>query len=172
MKILVLGSKGQIGRCLMDQLEKTGLEVIYTSRLQIDITDFTVTKDKILEIAPGIIINVAAFTAVDSAEDMEDQANLINHLAVKNISIICNQINCWLIHLSTDYVFDGSSNVPYKELDQTNPISVYGATKLEGELAIKSSGCKSIIIRTAWVFSGYVNNFLKTMLKFGSLKND
>lgn len=172
MKILVLGSKGQLGRCLLDQLEKTDFEVIYTSRLQIDITDFIVTKNKILEIVPGIIINVAAFTAVDSAEDKEDQANLINHLAVKNIAVICHQINCWLIHVSTDYVFDGGSNIPYKEWNQTNPKSVYGATKLEGELAIQSSGCNHIIIRTAWVFSEYGNNFLKTMLKLGSEKNE
>jgi dTDP-4-dehydrorhamnose reductase len=92
---------------------------------------------------------------------------LINHLAVKNIADICNQLKCWLIHVSTDYVFDGNSNVPYKEDDETNPQGAYGETKLKGELAIQSSGCKHVILRTAWVFSEYGNNFLKTMLRLG-----
>jgi len=167
MKILVLGCKGQLGRCLNDQLVNTDHEVIYTSRGQIDIADFEVTKSKILEFSPDIIINATAYTAVDKAEEDQKTTNLINHLAVKNIADICNQLECWLIHVSTDYVFDGNSNVPYKEDDETNPHSAYGETKLQGELAIQASGCKYIIIRTAWVFSEYGNNFLKTMLRLG-----
>jgi dTDP-4-dehydrorhamnose reductase len=93
---------------------------------------------------------------------------LINHLAVKNVADICNQLGCWLIHVSTDYVFDGNSKVPYREDDQTNPQGAYGETKLKGELAIQASGCKHIILRTAWVFSEYGNNFLKTMLRLGA----
>ena len=118
MKILVLGCKGQLGRCLNDQLINTDHEVIYTSREQIDIADFEVTKNKILEISPDLIINATAYTAVDKAEEDQETANLINHLAVKNIADICNQLECWLIHVSTDYVFDGNSNVPYKEDDR------------------------------------------------------
>jgi dTDP-4-dehydrorhamnose reductase len=167
MKILVLGCKGQLGRCLNDQLTNTEHEVIYTSREQIDIADFEVTKNKILEFSPDLIINATAYTAVDKAEVDQKTANLINHLAVKNIADICNQLKCWLIHVSTDYVFDGNSNVPYKEDDETNPQGAYGETKLKGELAIQSSGCKHVILRTAWVFSEYGNNFLKTMLRLG-----
>ena len=172
MKILVLGCKGQLGRCLNDQLTNTDHEVIYASREQIDISDFEVTKCKILEVSPNLIINATAYTAVDRAEEDQKTANLINHLAVKNIADICNQLECWLIHVSTDYVFDGNSKVPYREDDQTNPQGAYGETKLKGELAIQSSGCKHIIIRTAWVFSEYGNNFLKTMLRLGAERDE
>jgi dTDP-4-dehydrorhamnose reductase len=172
MKILVLGCKGQLGRCLNDQLINTDHEVIYTSREQIDIADFEVTKNKILKTSPDLIINATAYTAVDKAEKEHETADLINHLAVKNIADICNQLKCWLIHVSTDYVFDGNSKVPYKEDDHTNPQGAYGATKLKGELAIQASGCKHIIIRTAWVFSEYGNNFLKTMLRLGAERDE
>jgi dTDP-4-dehydrorhamnose reductase len=172
MKILVLGCKGQLGRCLNDQLINTDHEVIYTSREQIDITDFEQTKNQILKISPNLIINATAYTAVDKAEEDQKNANLINHLAVKNIADICNQLECWLIHVSTDYVFDGNTKIPYKEDDQTNPQGAYGETKLNGELAIQSSGCKHIIIRTAWVFSEYGNNFLKTMLRLGAERDE
>ena len=172
MKILVLGCKGQLGRCLNDQLVNTDREVIYTSREQIDIADFEVTKSKILELSPDLIINATAYTAVDKAEEDQKTANFINHLAIKNIANICKQLGCWLIHVSTDYVFDGNSNVPYKEDDETNPQGAYGETKLKGELEIQASGCKYIIIRTAWLFSEYGNNFLKTMLRVGTERNE
>jgi dTDP-4-dehydrorhamnose reductase len=172
MKILVLGCKGQLGRCLNDQLINTEHEVIYTSREQINIADFEQTKSKILEFSPDLIINATAYTAVDKAEEDQKTANLINHLAVENIADICNQLECWLIHVSTDYVFDGNSKVPYKEDDQTNPQGAYGETKLKGELAIQASGCKHVILRTAWVFSEYGNNFLKTMLRLGAERNE
>ncbi len=172
MKILVLGCKGQLGRCLNDQLTNTDHDVIYTSREQIDIANFEVTKSKILGFSPDLIINATAYTAVDKAEENHKTADLINHLAVKNIADICNQLECWLIHVSTDYVFDGNSNVPYKEDDETNPQGAYGETKLKGELAIQASGCKHIILRTAWVFSEYGNNFLKTMLRLGAERDE
>ena len=168
MKILVLGCKGQLGRCLNDQLINTKHEVIFTSRKQLDIADFELTENQILKISPNLIINATAYTAVDNAEENQEMANLINHSAVAHIAKICDQLGCWLIHVSTDYVFDGNSSVPYKEDDETNPQGVYGETKLKGEFAVRSSGCKHIIIRTAWVFSEYGNNFLKTILRLGS----
>lgn len=171
MKILVLGSNGQLGRCLKDHLVDSEHEVIYTSREQIDVASFHLTRKKIVDIHPDLVINATAYTAVDKAEDDQEMANLINHLAVKNIAKICSELNCWLIHISTDYVFDGNSKIPYKEDDKTNPQTVYGETKLWGELAIKSFEFKYIIIRTAWVFSEYGNNFLKTMLHLG-VKNE
>jgi dTDP-4-dehydrorhamnose reductase len=172
MKILVLGSKGQLGQCLYDQLSHTDHEVLYTSRVQIDIADFEATKNKFLDVAPDLVINATAYTAVDRAEEEYQTADLINHLAVANIASICDQLDCLLIHVSTDYVFDGNSELPYTENDQTNPQGVYGDTKLKGEIAIQSSGCRYIIIRTAWVFSEYGNNFLKTMLRLGAERNE
>ena len=172
MKILVLGCSGQLGRCLNDQLGNSGYDVVFTSREQINIANFDKTKNKILNISPNIVINASAYTAVDRAEEEQEMAELLNHYAVANIAKICNLLNIWLIHISTDYVFDGYSKYPYKENDQTNPQSVYGNTKLKGELAIQSSGCKHIIIRTAWVFSGYGTNFLKTMLRLGAQRNE
>lgn len=172
MKILVLGSEGQLGRCLYDQLSHTDHEVFYTSRVQIDIADFEATKRKFLDVAPDLVINATAYTAVDKAEEEHQAADRINHLAVANIASICDQLDCWLIHVSTDYVFDGNSELPYTEKDQTNPQGVYGDTKLKGEIAIQSSGCRHVIIRTAWVFSEYGNNFLKTMLRLGAERNE
>ena len=172
MKILVLGSIGQLGQCLYDQLSHTDHEVLYTSRVQIDITDFEATKNKFFDVIPDLVINATAYTAVDKAEEEHQTADLINHLAVANIASICDQLDCWLIHVSTDYVFDGNSELPYTENDQTNPQGVYGDTKLKGEIAIQSSGCRHIIIRTAWVFSEYGNNFLKTMLRLGAERNE
>jgi len=172
MKILVLGSKGQLGQCLNDQLAITEHDVVYTSRGQIDIAEFEVTKAQMLEISPDIVINAVAYTAVDKAEEERQSADCINHLAVANISKICNQLDCWLIHVSTDYVFDGNSEVPYKEDNPTNPQGVYGDSKLKGEVAIEASGCKYLIIRTAWVYSEYGNNFLKTMLRLGADRDE
>lgn len=168
MKILVLGCHGQLGRCLHDQLETSDLDVVYASREEIDISDFEQTRIKVTKIAPNFVINATAYTAVDRAETDLKTAERINHLAVENIADICLKLTCWLVHISTDYVFDGTSKVPYKEEDQTNPQGVYGNTKLKGEKAIQVSGCQYIILRTAWVFSEYGTNFLKTMLRLGS----
>ena len=172
MKVLVLGCKGQLGRSLNDQLINTNYEVTYTSRDQIGIADFEEARIKITHIAPDVIINASAYTAVDKAENDKVTADLINHLAVDNLAAICFEFGYWLIHISTDYVFDGNSTVPYLELDKTNPQGVYGHTKLDGELAIQSSGCKYLIIRTAWVFSEYGDNFLKTMLRLGAVRDE
>jgi len=172
MKILVLGRKGQLGCCLADQLSDTAHDVIYTSRAEIEIGDLAATKEKISIINPSVVINATAYTAVDKAEDNQQVADLINHLAVANLANICNQLGCWLVHVSTDYVFDGLSSRPYQEDDRTNPQGVYGDTKLKGEKAIQASGCKHLILRTAWVFSAYGNNFLKTMLLLGADRDE
>jgi dTDP-4-dehydrorhamnose reductase len=168
MKILVIGSKGQLGCCLADQLSDTGYEIIFTSRAEIDIADLASTKAKITVLSPTIVINASAYTAVDKAENDQYEAEKINHIAVNNIASTCSEIGCWLIHISTDYVFDGAASHPYGEDAETNPQGVYGDSKLKGELAIQASGCKYLIIRTAWVYSEYGNNFLKTMLRLGA----
>lgn len=167
MRVLVLGSKGQLGRCLYDQLIKTDYEVVYTSRAEFDIGNLASLNENISLIKPDMVINAGAYTAVDKAEDDPQTANLINHRAVAKLANACKTLNAWLIHISTDYVFDGTAAKPYREDDKTNPQGIYGKSKLNGELAIMRSGCKHIIIRTAWVFSEYGNNFLKTMLRLG-----
>ena len=172
MKVLVLGCKGQLGRCLNDQLMNTNYVVTHTSREEIDIANFEKSRIQITNIAPDVIINASAYTEVDKAENDILTADLINHLAVDNLADICLELDCLLIHISTDYVFDGNSKTPYLELDKTNPQSVYGNSKLNGELAIQSSGCKYLIIRTAWVFSEYGDNFLKTMLRLGAERDE
>ena len=168
MKILVLGSDGQLGRCLIDQLAGTYFEVTYASRKHLDIAKQDDARAKILHIRPQVVINAAAYTAVDSAEKNPGLAEEVNHLAVKNIADVCSTLDIWLIHISTDYVFAGDAKIPYREVDQVGPNSVYGETKLRGELAVRMSGCRHTIIRTAWVFSEYGNNFLKTMLRLGA----
>ena len=172
MKILVLGSNGQLGRCLADQLLSTNHVMVFATRADLDITDFAVTKDNITQIKPDLIINASAYTAVDKAEDERELAYLINQHALANIAETCAQLNCGLIHVSTDYVFDGTATEPYIETDSTNPQGVYGDSKLRGEEAIQASGCEYLIIRTAWVFSEYGNNFLKTMLRLGAERNE
>lgn len=168
MRVLVLGSHGQLGRCLKDQFSNRDFETIFTSRSEIDISNLDNTRKKITKINPDLIINAAAYTQVDEAEKNIDKANLINNIAVTNIAEICQHLNCWLIHISTDYVFDGQAIQPYKETDSTNPQSIYGSTKLNGEIGVISSGCRYIIVRTSWVFSEYGKNFMKTMLDLGN----
>ena len=172
MKVLVLGSKGQLGRCLSDQLIKTDYEVVYTSRAEFDISELASLNENMSLIRPDIVINASAYTAVDMAEDDEEMADLINHRAVAKLANSCKAHNAWLIHVSTDYVFDGAASKPYSENDKTNPQGIYGESKLNGELAITRSGCNHIIIRTAWVFSEYGNNFLKTMLRLGANRDE
>lgn len=171
MKILVLGSNGQVGRCLSDQLNCNYYNLFFLGRDELDICNFSYTRKMISNINPDIIINAAAYTAVDKAEVEKIVATRVNHHAVYEIAKICKELDCWLIHLSTDYVFDGLKKTPYVEADATNPQGVYGKTKHEGEIKIRSTNCKHLIIRTSWIFSEYGNNFMKTMLKIGAEKN-
>jgi dTDP-4-dehydrorhamnose reductase len=167
MRILVLGANGQLGRCLADELHETNHQVLLASRAEIDLSNFHITQTEISRFGPDVVINASAYTAVDKAESDEETAYLINHLAVANIARACRDIDCVLIHVSTDYVFDGLSILPYQEDAATNPMSVYGRSKLKGEIAIQDSGCHYLIVRTAWVFSKYGNNFFKTMMRIG-----
>lgn len=168
MKILVLGSQGQLGRCLQDQLSTTDHDVTYHGRADTDITNFSETSNRLFELQPDVVINASAYTAVDTAETEQSLADQVNHLAVGNLAKSCEISGSFLIHVSTDYVFDGNAAEPYTEDDQTNPQTVYGASKLAGEIALQRSGGRFVIIRTAWVFSEYGKNFFKTMLRLGS----
>ena len=168
MKILILGSGGQLGCSFLNSLKSSSYEVISLTKSDLDITSSESLKNMILESSPDFVINTSAYTNVDGAEDEKKIANDINNIGVSNIANICREANVTLIHFSTDYIFNGESDVPYKENDVPDPQGTYGLTKLNGEKAIISSGCNYLIIRTSWVFSEHGKNFLKTMLRVSS----
>jgi dTDP-4-dehydrorhamnose reductase len=163
MKILLTGSNGQVGFELQKKLSSLG-EVIATDREELDLTDLDAIKNFIDQTKPDIIINPAAYTAVDKAESETDLAYLVNVTAPKILAEKAAELDIPLIHFSTDYVFDGLKNGAYVETDETNPQSVYGKTKCEGEEKVRAHH-KHIILRTSWVFGVHGNNFLKTMLR-------
>lgn len=165
MKVLLLGSRGQLGSSLKDEFHSGEIDVKYISRNNLDICEYELLKEICIGFKPDVIINSAAYTNVDKAEDNEQDAFDVNTNAVRFIASICKDINCLLVHISTDYVFDGKANRSYLENDKTNPLNVYGMSKLRGEHAIQKSKCKYIIIRTSWVFSEFGNNFLKTIIR-------
>ena len=166
MKILITGKDGQVGYALNQQLKnEKSIETVATSRNELDITEQVAVNSFVREFCPDIIINCAAYTAVDQAEQEPILANRINCDGPKHLAIAAKETGAQLIHLSTDYVFDGTSATPYTEETEANPQSVYGKTKLAGEKAIADNLDKHIIIRTAWVFGEHGANFVKTMLR-------
>lgn len=171
--ILVTGSMGQLGSEIRELASKYSYNFFFTDRNNIDIT----SKDDIRKFCQtnsiNVIINCAAYTAVDKAQSDIENADLVNRKAVKKLSIVAKELNIKLIHISTDYVFDGKNFKPYVEEFQTNPQSVYGKTKLDGEIELLDiNPLNSIIIRTSWVYSYYGNNFVKTMLRLGKEKEE
>lgn len=164
MKVLLTGANGQLGRCFIDRVP-TGWEVLATDSDTLDITDLEKVKETVLAFQPDVIVNAAAYTAVDKAENDREMAKLINEQGPSNLALVAKAANCRLVHVSTDYVFDGQADSPYLESDVTNPLGVYGKTKLDGEIAVTAIQPEAIIIRTAWVFSEYGSNFVKTMLR-------
>tara|TARA_X000000950_G_scaffold288894_1_gene408166 strand:+ start:16565 stop:17446 length:882 start_codon:yes stop_codon:yes gene_type:complete len=172
MKVLVLGSSGQLGMSANLYLDTSSHNIIFASKEEIDITNLDDINSKLQNFSPDLICNLSAYTNVDEAEVNLDEANRVNNTGVENLAHLANKLNCWLIHISTDYVFDGSQISSYKENDKTNPLGVYGLTKLEGEKKIITSSCKYIIIRTSWIFGEYGNNFLKTMLDLALKKEE
>ena len=169
-RILVTGSNGQLGSEIR-VLEKNypAYVFFFTDVTALDITNKVAVEKFVTNNKINSIINCAAYTAVDKAESEVEVADKINHLAVKAMAEIAKKYDCKLIHISTDYVFDGTSYKPYVEKDIPNPQSVYGQTKLDGELAMQKLNLKNaIIIRTSWVYSNFGNNFVKTMLRLGN----
>jgi len=168
-KILVTGANGQLGSEIKVLANAyANFDFIFT-----DIEDFPLDQSEVIisnfkRIQPDIVINCAAYTAVDKAETDSVTADSINHLAIATLASLCSASGAKLVHISTDYVFDGTSPVAYTEEDQPNPKSVYGVTKLAGETACLKNCPESIIIRTAWVYSEFGNNFVKTMLQLMS----
>lgn len=160
MMWLVTGANGQVGSELKLLL---GTSAVYVDRTELDISDELAVKNFLGNNRFDGIINCAAYTAVDKAEDEPEEADKANHLGPKWLA----KYGKYIIHISTDYVFDGTSHVPYREDDQTNPVSEYGETKLAGEKAVMEQAETAIIIRTSWVYSSYGNSFVKTMLRLG-----
>lgn len=168
LNILVTGSKGQLGMELQEISANYQYKFFFTDRAMLDICNSQAVNKFLTENKVNIIINCAAYTAVDKAESEQDIADQINHLAVQNLAALAKEMDITLIHISTDYVYNGQNYKPYIETDTTSPTSIYGTTKLAGENAIiKQNLASYVIIRTSWVYSYYGNNFVKTMIKLG-----
>ena len=171
-RILVTGSNGQLGseiRLLAPQYPQ--FEFDFTDVAELDITDAQAVERHISQNQTGLIINCAAYTAVDRAEDDEALCQRINALAPKILGEAAAKHGIGVLHVSTDYVFDGTSCRPYREEDPTSPRSVYGRTKLEGERALTGACSNAVVVRTAWLYSEFGNNFVKTMLRLGREKD-
>ena len=169
-KILVTGGQGQLARCI-DKLSKVyELDFSFKSSLELDITKFEALEQELNGQGYDYCINCAAYTQVDKAESNKEAANLINHLAVDLLARLCKKYKVTLIHISTDFVFSGENSLPYLEADKTNPLGVYGKSKLDGESKIQQNLTEFFIFRTSWLYSEFGNNFLKSMLKHGREK--
>ncbi len=165
MKIVLLGKNGQVGSNILKKNKDYLFNLFSFSRRELDISNFQDFESKINIIKPDVIVNATAYNFVDLAEENETEAFKVNQDALDFISTFCNKLNIPLIHISTDFVFDGNSSQPYKEDDKVNPLNIYGKSKVGGEDVIKKNLDKHIIIRTSWVFSEIGSNFLKTILK-------
>lgn len=172
INILVTGSKGQLGKELQKISDMWSFQFFYTDIEELDLRDRKAVIEYFNHNNINVCINCAAYTAVDKAESEIELAMDINATAVKNLALACSEQNAVLIHISTDYVFDGQNCVPYLEDDRPKPINVYGRSKLEGEIMADKIHDKSIIIRTSWLYSMHGVNFLKTMLRLGKEKQN
>ncbi len=171
MNILVTGANGQLGNCLRSAAKNSNDNYIFTDVAELDITDADAVTRMVEDNNINVIVNCAAYTNVDKAEDDAEFAELLNAGAVRNLANAAKNADATLIHVSTDYVFGGDVvNTPLSENHPVNPIGVYGVTKLHGEQAVADAGCKALIFRTAWLYSEYGKNFVKTMLNLTSTK--
>jgi dTDP-4-dehydrorhamnose reductase len=171
-KLLLIGALGQLGQELQPLLAKLG-DLTSVSKAQMDLTDFDTIKKVINQVQPEIIINAAAYTAVDKAETESSLADAINGIAPKIMAETAEKLGASLIHVSTDYVFDGHKNTPYTEDDLTNPLGAYGKSKLLAEEGIQATNAHHLIVRTAWVYGTYgQQNFVKTMLRLGKEREE
>lgn len=165
MNILVTGANGQLGREMQRLGAVSPNNYIFTDVAELDVTDAGAVLRAAEQTRAEAIVNCAAYTNVERAEEDEATADLLNRLAPANLAAAAAATGATLIHISTDYVFDGTAHLPYAEQSPTAPLGVYGRTKLAGEQAVEASGCSHLILRTAWLYSAFGNNFLKTMLR-------
>ena len=170
MKVLVTGANGQLGHDCMNELQRRNHEAVGVDIEDMDITDSISVSKVLIEIKPDAVIHCAAWTAVDAAEDEnnKEKVYLVNTVGTENIAKICKTLGCKMMYISTDYVFDGQGNEPWKpDCKDYNPLNVYGQTKLSGELTVSENLDKFFVVRIAWVFGKNGNNFIKTMIRLG-----
>lgn len=172
MKILLTGGYGQVGNEVVDLAVKSNLELYPFNHQQLNITEFAQLKQTISAIKPNYIINAAAYTAVDKAEKESERVFAVNALGVKYLAKIAQEFDIPLLHISTDYIFDGHKKLAYLEDDPANPISVYGQSKLSGENLLRKTWHKHIILRVSWVFGAYGSNFVKTILRLANERTE
>ena len=170
LNILITGANGQLGSALRRLGCVSPHNYICTDVAELDITDAGAVLRAVREQGIDVIVNCAAYTDVERAEDDEPTAELLNHKAAGNLAAAAKATGATLFHVSTDYVFDGTAHTPYREDTAPSPLGAYGRTKLAGERAVMASGCRYLIFRTAWLYSEYGNNFLKTMLRLTAEK--
>jgi dTDP-4-dehydrorhamnose reductase len=171
--ILIFGASGQLGQCIQHVAALKGISsIVFLPESEADILDTDGLEKVFDQYKPAYVINCAAYTAVDRAEDDVDIAQKVNETGAGNLAVQCNAHGAVLIHISTDFVFKGDLARPLKEDDEANPVSVYGQTKLDGEKAVSAALKEHFIIRTGWLYSEYANNFVKTMLKLGSERDE
>lgn len=169
MVVLVTGANGQLGQALQSVAQDfDGIDFHFADSVKADITNKQNLQTLFSAIKPDFCINAAAYTAVDKSESEPEKAHAVNVIGAKNLAETCRDFNTKLIHISTDFVFDGQKQTPYLETDATNPQGVYGQTKLDGEFAIAETFDQYFIIRTSWVYSRFGNNFMKTMLRLAA----
>lgn len=167
MKLLVTGKTGQLGHDVCKELEMRGHEVIGTGSADMDITNADAVREVLYRNRPDMVIHCAAYTAVDNAEEDEETCRKVNVDGTENIARICRELGAGMLYVSTDYVFSGIGNRPWKPEDKAEPLGVYGLTKYEGELAVKQYLEKYFIVRVSWIYGIYGKNFVKTMLRLG-----
>lgn len=172
MRILVIGRSGQVATSLVERAATASVEVIAVGRPEVDLTQKTSVEAALNAHQPDVVINAAAYTAVDAAETDEAAAFALNAEGPTVLSLLCRAKTLPLIHISTDYVFDGTLDRPYREDDPTNPKSAYGRSKRAGEKGVIASGANALIVRTAWVYSPFGKNFVKTMLRLGAERTE
>ena len=172
MKIMITGANGQLGQELVQQFNQTQFSIYAFTKNDLDITDEEKVQKVVEEIQPDVIINAAAYTKVDLAETEEDLAYNINGFAQRNLAVAAEKVGAKICYVSTDYVFDGTATIPYKEYDACNPLGVYGKSKYVGEQLTQTLSSKYFIVRTSWVYGEYGSNFVKTMLRLAENRDE
>lgn len=173
MKVLVTGREGQVARALAERgAGKEGLDLVFVARPQFDLGDLETIRATVLQVRPEIIVSAAAYTAVDNAEDDEAAAHAANAVAPGILAGEARAIGARIIHISTDYVFDGSGERAWRETDPVGPLGAYGRTKLAGEEAVRAATPDHLILRTAWVYSPFDRNFVRTMLRLAEIRDE
>lgn len=172
MRVIVTGAAGMLGRQVVSQYQQRGCQVFPMIRKDLDITDHKSINNAFGEINPQLVVNCAAYTDVDGAENNRDQAFAVNGLAPRLLGIACKKVDASLVQISTDYIFNGISPRPYLISDTPDPLSVYGSSKLLGEMGVRESGCRCYIVRTSWLFGPGGKNFADTILKLAQEKDE